>query len=171
MITGVTRRMIDTIWIVLLAGIACNSFDKDASRAEALHEALSQVTLFADLTPAEKDSLQTAAMLRHGSAGERIIEQGQILDNLFIVLDGQSEVRVDGEYLLTLSGQYLAGEIEFLDGLPASADVILLEKTDLIELNNAALMKLMEKRPRLGYVLMREIAKIEGQRLREMDSR
>ncbi len=56
-----------------------------------------------------------------------------------------------------------------LDGLPASADVVVLKETRLIELNNAALIDLMGKQPRLGYVLMREIATIVGQRLRAMN--
>jgi len=45
--------------------------------------------------------------------------------------------------------------------------VLLLKETDLIELNYPALTGLIEKQPRLGYVLMREIARIEAQRLRE----
>jgi len=51
--------------------------------------------------------------------------------------------------------------------LPAYADVILLKETDLIELHNATLTVLMENQPRLGYVLMREIARIEARRLRD----
>jgi len=89
------------------------------------------------------------------------------LGSMFIVLGSEVEVRVDGKRILTLSGQPLVGEIEFLDELPTTADVLLLKETDLIELNNVALTGLMEKQPRLGYVLMREIAKIEAQRLRK----
>lgn len=170
MLVRILRWMFYSIGITLLACMAYNSLEKDTSEALALNMALSQVTLFADLTGAERDSLQTATKLRHGAAGERIIEQGQILDKMFIILNGQCEVHVNGGYLLTLSGQSLVGEIEFLDGLPASADVILLEETDLIELNNSALINLMEKQSYLDYVIMREIAKFEGQRLRDMTS-
>jgi CRP-like cAMP-binding protein len=71
----------------------------------------------------------------------------------------------------TLPEQSLVGEIEFLDMLPARADVTILKDSHLIELNNAALTSLMKKHPRLGYVLMSEIARIEGQRLRAKDSK
>ncbi len=171
MITGMATEIIYAAGIALFTGIVFNSFASDTSQTSALTRALSQVTLFAELTDAERDSLRTVTALRRGAAGERIIEQGQTLNKIIIILDGRCEVRIDGEYLLTLSGQYLVGEVEFLDALPGSADVILLEETDLIELNNAALTILMEKQPRLGYVLMRKIAKIVGQRLRDMDSR
>jgi CRP-like cAMP-binding protein len=90
---------------------------------------------------------------------------------MYVVLEGQAEVRVNGKLVATLPEGSLVGEIEFLDGLPASADVIVLKETRLIEINNAALTSLMRKQPRLGYVLMSEIARIEGQRLRAMDQK
>ncbi|MDD5206126.1 MAG: cyclic nucleotide-binding domain-containing protein [Desulfobacterales bacterium] len=85
---------------------------------------------------------------------------------MVIILQGKAEVRISGKLVVSLSGQSLVGEIEFLDTLPASADVVLLEEADLIELDSAALNRLMEKQPRVGYVLMREIAEIEAGRLR-----
>ena len=53
--------------------------------------------------------------------------------------------------------------------LPASADVYIYKETDFIELNYAALRDLLDKQPRLGYVFMREIARIEARRLRGTD--
>jgi len=147
--------------------MADNSFALDEAKALALSKALSQVKLFAGLTDAERNALKAAATLRRGKAGERIIRQGKILDRMFIILENKVEVRVNGKPVVTLSGQPLVGEIEFLDKLPAAADVLLLKETDLIELNYATLTGLMEKQPRLGYVLMLEIAKIEAQRLRK----
>jgi CRP/FNR family transcriptional regulator, cyclic AMP receptor protein len=147
--------------------LASNSFAADEAKALALSEALAKVKLFAGLTDVERDALKSAATLRRGRAGERIIEQGKATHRMFIILEGQAEVWVNGKHIVTLSGQSLVGEIEFLDMLPASAEVRLLKEADLIELNNAALTSLVEKQPRLGYVLMREIARIEGRRLRD----
>ncbi len=142
------------------------SLAPDKKRDLALSTALGQVTLFAELTDMERDALKTAATLRQAKAGEHIIEQGKTYDRMCIILNGQAEVRVDGKHIVTLSGESLVGEIEFLDSNPASADVFLLQDTDLIELNHTALTGLMEKQPRLGYVLMREFAEIEARRLR-----
>jgi hypothetical protein len=141
----------------------------DEAKSSALSRALAQVKLFAGLTDTERDALRSAAALRHVKAGERIIEQETTLDRMFIILDGQAEVRVNGKHIVTLSGQSLVGELEFLDALPASADVLVLQETDVIEINHAALTGLMEKQPRLGYVLMTEFAEIEAQRLRAMN--
>ena len=171
MFTGLAGRFFWVVVVLMFGNLASNSFAADEAEALALSKALVQVKLFAELTDAERDALKSVATLRRGKAGERIIEQGKTMDRMFIVLEGQAEVLVNGKHIVTLSGQPLVGDIEFLDMLPASADVILVKETDLIELNYVALTSLMEKQPRLGYVLMREIARIEAQRLRESDQR
>jgi CRP/FNR family cyclic AMP-dependent transcriptional regulator len=171
MMIGTEKRLIWTVTVIIFGIWIGNLFATDGTQALTLSGALSQVKLFDGLTDAERDSLKTAATLRRSTEGERIIQQGQILDKMFVILDGEGEVWVNGKYLLTLSGQFLVGEIEFLDTLPASADVILVKESDFIELDNAAFGRLVEKQPRLGYVLMREIAKIEGKRLRDTDSK
>jgi CRP-like cAMP-binding protein len=167
MITGAAGRLVCAVVGVMFGYLAGNSFALDEAKALALSKALSQVKLFAGLTDAERDALKDASTLRRGKAGERIIRQGKTLDRMFIILESKVEVRVNEKHVVTLSGQPIVGEIEFLDKLPATADVLLLKDTDLIELDYAALTGLMEKQPRLGYVLMREIAKIEAQRLRK----
>jgi CRP/FNR family cyclic AMP-dependent transcriptional regulator len=170
MFTGVAGRFVWAVVVVMFGISASNSFAvaADAAKALTLSKALAQVNLFAHLTDAERDALKAAATLRLGSAGERIIKQGKALDRMFIILDGQAEVWINGKQIATFSEQSLVGEIEFLDGLPACADVLLPKATYLVELNYAALKSLMNRQPRLGYVLMREIARIDGRRLRSM---
>ena len=162
-----TSRYVSSIVAVIFGILAGNSFAVDEAKDLALSKALAKVNLFSELTGEEKDALKSAATLRHGSAGERIIEQNKTLDRMFIVMDGTIEIWINKKLIATYSGQALVGEMEFLEKLPADADVLLLTETDLIELNNAALAGLMEKQPRLGYILMREIARIESHRLRK----
>jgi CRP-like cAMP-binding protein len=171
MITELKVRLFLAVVVVMLTTFAANSFAADKVKALELSKALSQVKLFEGLTEKERAALESAATLRQCKENERIIEQGKTLDRMYVVLEGQAEVRVNGKLVATLPEGSLVGEIEFLDGLPASADVIVLKETRLIEINNAALTSLMRKQPRLGYVLMSEIARIEGQRLRAMDQK
>jgi CRP/FNR family transcriptional regulator, cyclic AMP receptor protein len=167
MLTGAAWRFVLAVAVVMFGNFASDLFAADEANGSALFKALAQVKLFADLTDAERDALKSAVTLRRGRAGECIIEQGKTTDRMIIILEGEAEVWINGRHIVTLSGQSLVGEIGFLDSLPASADVVLHKETDLIELNNAALTALMEKQPRLGYVLMREIARIEARRLRD----
>ncbi len=171
MVTGQAVRLFlaVAVVVVVLGNFEANSFAADKAKALELSKALGQAKLFAGLTNKERATLKSAATLRHCKEGERIIEQGKPLGSMFIILEGQAEVRVNGKLVATLPEQSLVGKVEFLDMLPASADVVILKETHLIELNNAALTSLMEKQHRLGYVIMSEIARIEGQRLRAMD--
>ncbi|MBN1665131.1 MAG: SgcJ/EcaC family oxidoreductase [Deltaproteobacteria bacterium] len=133
----------------------------------ALSRALSQVKIFPGLTDADRNMLKPAASLRRMKSGEYLTKQGDVIDKMFIVLDGSADVLTDGKPVTTLSGQFLIGETEFLRNRPLFVDVIILRETDIIELNNATLAKIMDKRPRLGFILMREIAGIEAQRLHD----
>jgi len=166
MFSGAATRVFGAVLAAMVGVLGANSFAAQQANASELSNALAQVKLFAGLTDAEREMLKEAATLRHGKAGERIIQQGKVMGSMFIILEGKAEVRVNGKHIVTLSGQPLVGEIEFLDKLPASADVFLFEETECIELNHAALTELMQKQPRMGYVLMREIALIEARRLR-----
>ena len=155
---------------VLFWGMSVTAFTSDCSaldREPRLSRALREVRLFSGLTEADRAALKTVAALRRGEAGERIIEQGKPLDRMFIVLQAQVEIRVNGTPVSVFPRQALVGEMEFLDGLPAAADVILLGDSDVIELSYPALTDLMARQPRLGYVLMRKIAGIEARRLRK----
>ena len=146
---------------LLIAATVCTAADNsDLSRA------LAKAGLFTGLTDTERDTLKSATRLRQARAKERIIKQGTKSNNMFIILDSPAEILVNGNHVATSTGQALVGEIEFLDTLPASADVIVTQDTDLIEINNAALIDLMDEQPRMGYVLMRELATISAQRLR-----
>ncbi|HEY1373924.1 MAG TPA: cyclic nucleotide-binding domain-containing protein [Candidatus Binatia bacterium] len=148
---------------------SANLFAVDKAAGSELSSAISQAKLFAGLTDQEKTALEAAASLRHGAQGERIIEQGKSSGKMFIVLEGQAEVRINGKSVATLPEQSLVGEVEFLDGPPGTGDVVLSKDTDLIVLDNAALGDLMKKQPRLGYALMSEIARIEARRLKAMN--
>lgn len=142
----------------------------EENKDSAVSRALDQIKLFAGLTEAERDALKGSATVRRAKAGERIIEQGKRQDSILIIMDSQAEVRINGKHVVTLPAQSLLGELEFLDALPAAANVFLLQDTNVIEWTHATLTALMEKQPRLGYVLMSGFAKIEAQRLRAMSA-
>lgn len=171
MCKGVSGRIVWAVLVLLFGNLAGNCLAADQPKSRALSKALVQVKLLAGLTDAEREALKAAATLQRGKAGDRIIEQGKIQGKMFIILEGSVKVFVNGKQVATLSDQPLVGEIEFLDRLPASADVFLQTETDFIELNGDSLTGLMEKQPRLGYVLMREIARIEARRLRQSNLR
>ena len=170
----VRKAVAGLVLVVAIVAVGVGGFAGISSaenEVPTLSNALRHAKLLSALTEAERAALESVANLRHGKQGERIVQQGKSSGRMFIILQSQAEVRINGKLVATLPVQALVGEIEFLDRPPATADVVLLEDTQLIELNNAALTELMERYPRLGYVLMSEIAKIEARRLRKTNQK
>lgn len=156
--------------VVMMIGLWCPLFaagPTDHEKNLTLSQVIDKIELFKNLTASERNALKTVVTLRSGKSGEHIIEQGKSLSSMYIILNGKIDIIVNGKLLCTYSGQSLVGEMEFLDGLPASASVVLVDPSDMVVLNNRALTRLMKKQPELGYVLMREIARIEAGRLRK----
>ena len=77
--------------LVVVIGLAAGpAVASGASKPLTLSQAIAQAGLFAGQTEAERATLEAAAVLRHGEAGERIIEQGTSSDRMFVVLEGES---------------------------------------------------------------------------------
>lgn len=150
----------------MLAMIGTYASVSGATGDPALLKALSRVHIFASLTDDELHALQSAATLHHMKTGECLTKPDMTINSMFIVLDGQADVFRKDMLVATLSGQFFIGETEFLVKLPTFVDVIIAKETDVIEVRNAALNDLMERYPRIGFVIMSELAKIEAQRLR-----
>jgi CRP-like cAMP-binding protein len=168
---GKVRVWLVAAMIVAFGAVSSTGVAGGIANAPELAKALSQAVFFAPLTDDERLALGSAAALRYAKKGERIIEEGKHPDSMFVILDGQAEVRVNRKTVAILPEQSVVGEVEFLDGLPGSADVTLLGDTRLIELSYAKLTRLMNARPRLGYLIMAGLARIEAQRLRLMDQK
>jgi CRP-like cAMP-binding protein len=164
------KKWIGVIFVVIM-GLVFPLAALAGGEGEFLDTALSRVEILSGLTRAELDILKPAARLFHGKKGEQVIRQGSLMGRMLVVLDGQVEVRIDGKSFVSFSGQVLLGEIEFLDGHPATADVVLLKDADYISLDTEKLKGIMDAHPRIGYVLLREIAGIEAHRLRNTSTR
>lgn len=171
MFTKNAGRCFLVLAVIILGNITVGSIAADEAKDSELSKALGQVKLFAGLTNEDRDAIKSTASLRRGKAGERIIEEGKTLDRMFVVMEGGTDVWVKGKCIATHPGQDLVGEFEFLDMGPAIANIILVKDTDIIELNYASLNELIEKQPRLGCRLMREIARAEIKRLLEKNTR
>ena len=166
-----TAKWTGCLLMVVAAGVLLSTNAFAGKATDPLGTALSRAALLSGLTGVEQDLLKPAARLLHGKAGQQVIRQGSDMGQMLIVLDGRADIRIDGNSYAVLSGQILLGEIEFLDGQPATADVVLLENADYISLDNAEMNRIMEAHPRIGYVLIREIARIEARRLRKASTR
>src|SRR5277367_2385741 len=111
-----------------------------------------------------------------GHPGNVIIEEGAMQTEVFVVISGELEVRArqeDGSELLLARvgpGETL-GEISLFDPGPAAATVVAIEFSQMWRIADADLIQFMEDNPGAGNVLLRTLASILAQRLRQMNPR
>jgi CRP/FNR family cyclic AMP-dependent transcriptional regulator len=111
-----------------------------------------------------------------GHPGNVIIEEGAMQTEVFVVISGRLEVRAkqDDGSEVTLAqvgpGETL-GEISLFDPGPAAATVSAVEFSQLWRIADEDLIHFMEENPGAGNVLLRTLASILAQRLRQMNPR
>lgn len=98
------------------------------------------------------------------SAGALLAQEGDPGDAVFVVLDGEVEVRsttVGGrEIRLTALGRgSVVGEMAVLDGGPRSADLIATRRTRLWRIPRAALLEVLESEPKAAVALVAELSR------------
>ena len=109
-----------------------------------------------------------------GHPGNVIIQEGAMQTEVFVVISGRLEVRArqeDGSEVLLAQvgpGETL-GEISLFDPGPAAATVSAVEFSQLWRIADDDLIHFMEENPGAGNVLLRTLASILAQRLRQMN--
>lgn len=85
------------------------------------------------------------------SPGQRVIEEGDSGDSIFLIKSGQADVvaHILGKEieLATLSNGDVFGEVAFLTGRPRTASVIAIDKLEVIEFDRFILEEMFEKYP------------------------
>ena len=100
----------------------------DYSRAVALSstvaETLSQLALFADLSPAQVEAIADAFGEQAFAEGRRVLRQNLSGSGVFVILEGEAVVVLDGEEITRLGRGEFFGEISALTGESPNADVV-----------------------------------------------
>jgi len=106
----------------------------------APREARVHAMAFGRLSPRQFQQLMTLAQWQHPQAAQRLVAQGEALDQVMFIADGEVEVRPDGAPapIALGEGQFI-GEMSFLTGQPPGADVHAGQETTLVTWPHAAL--------------------------------
>ena len=129
-------------------------------------EATRDVEIFRGLPDGDLYHLARIAFLRSHPKGTRLIREGGETDMIYIIVDGEAEARHDGQALAKLGSGKIFGEMGLLEDTKRSADVVLTRESKVIEIRIARLERLMATYPRLGYVVMQNLARGLSQKLR-----
>jgi len=142
-------------------------------------ESLSKPTLptfswIGHLKDDDRELLSSYGEFYPGHPGNIVIQEGVLQTEVFVVISGLLEVRAkqsDGSEVLLAHvgpGETL-GEISLFTPGPATATVTAVQFSQLWRIADADLILFMEENPGAGNVLLRTLATILAQRLRQVD--
>ena len=125
-------------------------------------ETLSQLALFADLQPAQVEAIAHEFSEQAFAAEGRVLRQNLSGSGLFVILEGEAAVRLDGQEVARLGRGEFFGEISALTGEAPNADVVATTFLRCLVVPAPQLERFLLEHP---TVLLR-ILKVEVRRLR-----
>lgn len=134
--------------------------DHGKERAQGL---LALVPLFEPLDEAQVAALLERGQIRRADRREEIVRTGEKGDRLFLILDGRAEVlreSSDGaQAIIDLLGPgEVFGEIALLSGVPRTATVTAIDRCELLVLEGADVIRLLEGNPEVCIRFLRVLA-------------
>lgn len=136
---------------------------RDDGRSAQLHETLSGLALFADLSAPELERVAHTMEERFFAAGERILRQGLSGSGFYLIIEGEATIRIDGRDYATLSRGDFFGEISVLLGEPPVADIVAAGPLRCAVIAAPALRDFLVEHPTVGYrMLVAEARKLRN---------
>jgi CRP-like cAMP-binding protein len=86
-------------------------------------ESLARLALFADLTPAQLESIAHRFDEEVFGQGQRVLRTGLSGSGLYVILEGEAAIRIDGQERARFGPGEFFGELSVLTGDPPNADV------------------------------------------------
>jgi len=129
-------------------------------------EGTKNTELFEDIPDGDLYHLASISSICEKKAGTVLVKEGDTADDIFILLDGEVKVK-KGDKDVILGKGCIFGEMALLEKCTRSADVIMAKNGKVIKINIQRLERLMEKHPRLGKAVSRNLARSLSLKLRK----
>ena len=107
--------------------------------------------VFSELTPGEFRQLVKLGEWREIEAGTLIVRRDSVVHDIQVLKQGTLEVRLGGEIIARNEPGQFVGEMSFLSGERATADVVATETSQVLAWSQESLNKLFDKKPALAY--------------------
>ncbi len=124
-----------------------------------LGDKLSSLSLFADLSAAELESIAHIVDERRFADGERILRQGLTGSGFYIILEGEAIIRIDGKDYGKLGRGDFFGEISVLLGDPPVADIVAARGLHCAIIPGPSLEPFMIGHPQVMYRMLKSEAR------------
>jgi CRP-like cAMP-binding protein len=136
---------------------------------------LRDVSIFKDLSTAELDAMQDLWSQRIAQPRERIVTEGELMHDFYIVGSGVVHVRrfsQEHEVLLArISRGGFFGELNLFDESTATASVYAMAEVRLAVTGSKALRAFMSSHPEIGYKITARLLTEVAMRLRQTNER
>lgn len=129
-------------------------------------EALRNAPFFAGLSPADLDGILQVGRSVSFEPGQLMVEQGDIGDGMYIIVDGTAEVDVGGRFHKLTSGNFF-GEMALVSAGKRMATVKAVEPVDAIKIPADGFQTFLFEHPGVALSMLRAVV----DRLREVEQR
>jgi CRP-like cAMP-binding protein len=135
-------------------------------------DVLEEVSIFADLTMEELALIAPLCRMKQGKAGDFLIQEGECVQNVYILLDGQATVlkaKANGTLVPIdrVGKDELLGEVTFFKNTPASATVQANTPFKALELNQKEFHHLLDDNPALGLKIFKKFSRVLSVRIKK----
>jgi CRP/FNR family transcriptional regulator, cyclic AMP receptor protein len=134
-------------------------------KGDELQRALARFAIFADLKPETLALLGSAGRLRKWAAGTHLFQRGDEGDHMIALTEGRVRLSfgtANGRELVLrhLTAGDILGELALIDGLPRSADAVVITEVTGIVIGRAAFQRLAQERADLALALARHLSEM-----------
>lgn len=138
-------------------------------RRPTLARAMADLDLCAGLTEEQTDYLMRECWVGRLPAGERLFSEGDRPDRMIVVLSGCAAIDIGGEVIGTVGPRESLGEVALLSGHDHAASAIAQTDMDVGVIDAASLKAIVRRRPDIGTVVYRNLARGLGDKLHRAD--
>ncbi|MCU1718763.1 cyclic nucleotide-binding domain-containing protein [Pseudomonas sp. 5P_3.1_Bac2] len=125
-----------------------------------LHYLIGHTALLSDaLARLKQPDVRPATGFQHFAAGEELIHQGDIADNVFIIIEGHAEAFVDGHKVGDVVKDEIFGAMAVFTREKRSASVVASEPCTVMVIPKEQFLSLMQSNPRISHSLIESMAR------------
>jgi CRP/FNR family cyclic AMP-dependent transcriptional regulator len=149
--------------------------DNGETMVQQIFEMIGHSKFFSDFTREDIERLTGFMQLYRAEAGQTIIQEGDVDDNLLLVVEGRVEIAKtdshgDRQPMTVVGPGATLGEMSMIDGEPRFATCIALEKTTFAVLSRDSMVRIIIEEPALGSKILIKLVTLLSQRLRATSS-
>lgn len=145
--------------------------DHAGARSAEGFDVLGHLPMFSEVSLAELRSLFHLCEMRKMMPGEPLLKQGEAVTALWVIVEGEVEVRAGGQPVARLGPGHSVGEMGLIDDAPASADVLAASQGSALRLEKAGFEQALAASDRLALNVYSVWLKDLSSRLRETTAR